>query len=147
MDWVRNILHPKWTSADEVDHLDRKTAHVFSLFWMLVRKRLPDEVSGDIVDWLRRDNIHRMNKDMLWGLQEESTCGEIELDIGNNLFSFHKAEFAPPSGVMAANYSRYSFYFFLIFRMTHQDCKVCSSRAWPATQICNRMDSLSVTCR
>ena len=119
LDWVHNIDRPNQTSAKEVDQLDRKTAHVFSLFWMLIRKRLPNEVSDDIVDWLCQDSIHRMNKDMLWGLQEESSSGEIELDIGSNLFSFHNAEFAPPSGVMAANYSRYAFCFVPIFQMTY----------------------------
>ena len=32
--------------------------------------------------------------------------GGIELDIGGNSFNFQWAELAPPSGVMAANYSR-----------------------------------------
>jgi hypothetical protein len=118
MDWVRNILR-KQISDDEVDQLDRKTAHVFSLFWMLIRKKLPDVVSDDIIDWLSEYSIHRMSKDMLRGLQEESSSGEIELDIGDELFTFHNAEFAPPSGVIAANYSRFFVHFLLIFQKTH----------------------------
>lgn len=118
MDWVRNILR-KRTSIDEVDKLDRKTAHVFSLFWMLIRRKLPDEISDDIIDWLTEFKIHRMNKDMLRGLQAESTIGEIDLDIGQNLFTFHNAEYAPPSGVMAANYSRFFFPFFVKSQMAH----------------------------
>jgi hypothetical protein len=47
-----------------------------------------------------------MNKDILLGLAEESDIGEIELDIGGNIFNFREAELAPPSGAMAANYSR-----------------------------------------
>lgn len=47
-----------------------------------------------------------MNKDILLGLVEESNIGEIDLDVGGNTFSFQEAELAPPSGAMAANYSR-----------------------------------------
>jgi hypothetical protein len=47
-----------------------------------------------------------MNRDVLLGLAEESDFGEIELDIGGNLFKFPEAELAPPTGAMAANYSR-----------------------------------------
>ena len=47
-----------------------------------------------------------MKKDVLLRLVEETDIGEIELDIGGNIFNFHEAEFAPPSGAMAANYSR-----------------------------------------
>ena len=50
--------------------------------------------------------IQHMNKDVLQDFQKETDFGEIELDIGNDLFNFQWAEFAPPSGVMAANYSR-----------------------------------------
>jgi hypothetical protein len=47
-----------------------------------------------------------MNKDAVRGLREQNGEGEIELDIGGNVFNFQWAELAPPSGVMAANYSR-----------------------------------------
>ena len=47
-----------------------------------------------------------MNKEVVQGFQEKSDTGEIELDIGGNPFNFEWAELAPPSGVMAANYSR-----------------------------------------
>jgi len=47
-----------------------------------------------------------MNRDVLLGLAEESDFGEIELDIGGDLFKFTEAELAPPAGAMAANYSR-----------------------------------------
>lgn len=130
-DWVRNILS-KRLSDDDIDALDRETAHVFSLFWMLIRRRLPSSVSDDLVDWMAETGIQRMNKDILRGFQEESNFGEIELDVGHNLFSFQWAEFAPPSGVMAANYSRYfqsifsnfSFTFYCIDMFTENQDKL-----------------------
>jgi hypothetical protein len=47
-----------------------------------------------------------MNKDAVRGLWEQNDQGEIELDTGDNSFNFQWAELAPPSGVMAGNYSR-----------------------------------------
>ena len=85
---------------------------------MLIRHRLPSAVSDDLVNWMAETGIQRMNKDVLQGLQNESNFGEIELNIGNDLFNFPLAEFAPPSGVMAANYSRH-FYFFFLFNFTY----------------------------
>lgn len=73
---------------------------------MLIRKRLPPDISDDFISWLTTTSIPRMNKDVLLGLAEESDIGEIELDIGGNIFTFKEAELAPPSGAMAANYSR-----------------------------------------
>ena len=90
-----------------MNDLDRKTAHAFSLLWMLIRRRLPEEVSDDLVTWLAESRIYRMNKEVVQGFREQSDEGEIELDIGGNSFNFQWAEMAPPSGVMAANYSRH----------------------------------------
>jgi hypothetical protein len=73
---------------------------------MLIQKRLPSAVSDDIITWIADTSIPRMNKDVLLGLADESDIGEIELDIGGSVFNFRKAELAPPSGAMAANYSR-----------------------------------------
>ena len=105
LDWVRNITS-KQLSGKAVDELDRKTAHAFSLFWMLIRRRLPDEVSDDLVTWLAESGIYRMNKEAVQGLREQSDVGEIELEIDEHTFDFQWAELAPPSGVMAVNYSR-----------------------------------------
>jgi hypothetical protein len=106
LDWVKNISSKK-ISDDLVDDLDRKTANAFSLLWMLIRRRLPDEVSDDLVTWLAKSGIYRMNKEVVHNLRQQSVKGEIELDIGDNSFNFQWAEMAPPSGVMAANYSRH----------------------------------------
>lgn len=73
-------------------------------------------VSDDLVNWMAETGIQCMNKDVLQGFQEESDIGEIELDIGNDLFNFQWAEFAPPSGVMAANYSRHFLFLFFSFQ-------------------------------
>jgi hypothetical protein len=105
LDWVKNILS-KRHSDDFVDDLDRKTAHAFSLLWMLIRRRLPDELSDDLVTWMAETGIYRMNKEAVRGFRENNVTGEIELDIDGNSFDFQWAELAPPSGVMAANYSR-----------------------------------------
>ena len=94
------------TSEDTAAILDRNTSHIFSLFWMLIRKRLPHEISDDIVSWLSTTSVPQINRDVLLGLAEESDFGEIEMDIGGNLFKFSDAELAPPTGAMAANYSR-----------------------------------------
>ena len=111
--WVRNILS-NLVSDSEVDKLDRESAHIFSLFWMLIRKRLPEKVSDDLVTWLTETGIHRMSKDILGGFKNADDFGEMELNIGDSLFSFHNAEHAPPSGMMAANYSRH-FNFYICF--------------------------------
>jgi hypothetical protein len=105
--WVRNISTTR-LSDDYVDDLDRKTAHAFSLLWMLIRRKLPDELSDDLVAWLKETGIFRMNKKavMARAFKGQDEEGEIELDIGGNTFNFQWAELAPPSGVMAANYSR-----------------------------------------
>ena len=105
--WVRNIS-TKRLSDDFVDDVDRKTAHALSLLWMLIRRKLPDELSDDLVAWLKETGIYRMNKKvvMAQAFQGQDDEGEIELDIGGNTFNFQWAELAPPSGVMAANYSR-----------------------------------------
>jgi hypothetical protein len=102
---VKNITS-RQLSDDAVDDLDAKTAHAFSLFWTLIRRRLPHELSDDLVTWLADSGIYRMNKDVVRGLQEQSDVGEIELDIGGNTFNFQWPELAPPSGIMTANYSR-----------------------------------------
>ena len=47
-----------------------------------------------------------MNKEAVRGLQEQNDEGEIEFDIDGNSFNFQWAELAPPSGVVAENYSR-----------------------------------------
>ena len=73
---------------------------------MLIRRRLPEVLSDDLVTWLAQSGIYRMNKEVVRGLREQNSVGEIELDIGNNSFNFDWAELAPPSGVMTANYSR-----------------------------------------
>jgi hypothetical protein len=109
-DWVKNISS-KRLSDDFVDNLDHKTAHAFSLLWMLIRRRLPNEVSDDLVTWLAKTGIYRMNKEIVGKFREETDEGEIELDIGDYSFNFQWAELAPPSGVMAANYSRYWLFF------------------------------------
>ena len=105
LNWVKNILS-KRHSDKFVDDLDCKTAHTFSLLWMLIRRRLPDELSDNLVTWMAETGIYRMNKEAVWGFQENNVTGEIELDIGGNSFNFQLAELAPRSGVMAANYSR-----------------------------------------
>ena len=105
IDWVKNILS-NCLSDDFVDNLDQKTTHAFLLLWMLICRKLPDELSDDLVTWLTETGIYHMNKDAVRGFRERSDEGEIELDIGGNSFNFQWAELAPPSGVMAANYSR-----------------------------------------
>ena len=112
-DWVRNILS-KRTSSNTIDILDRESSHAFSLFWMLIRKKLPSEISDDIISWLNKTGIPRMNKNALSNLGEESEIGSIDLDIAGNIFSFHSAELAPPAGAMAVNYSRYFFLLLLL---------------------------------
>ena len=102
---MKNITS-KLPSNDLVDNLDQKTAHTFSLLWMLIHCKLPDELSNDLVTWLAETGIFCMNKDVIRGLQEQTDEGEIELEICGESFNFQWAELAPPSGVMAANYSR-----------------------------------------
>ena len=64
-----------------MDDLDHETAHTFSLFWMLIRKRLPDELSDDLVTWLTETGIYWMNKEAVKGLREQDEEEQIELEI------------------------------------------------------------------
>ena len=86
-------------SENSINDLDKKAAHAFSLLWMLIRKRLPDELSDDLVTWLVKTGIYRMNKDVVRGIRSQTHSGEIELDIGGNYFTFPWAELTPPSGI------------------------------------------------
>ena len=114
--WVKNILS-NHLSEGFISNLDRESSHIFSLFWMLIQKRLPAEISEDLVTWLTETGIHRMNNNVVLGWRDDH--GEIELDVGSNLFTFHNAEYAPPTGMMSANYSRY--FFVCLFLLT--DCR------------------------
>ena len=58
---------------------------------------------------------YQMNKEVVQGLQKQSDGGKIELDIHGDCFNFQWAELAPPSGVVAANYSRHFLNSFLPF--------------------------------
>ena len=100
---MKNIIL-KCLSNDFVDNLNWKTTHAFSLLWMLIRRRLSDELSDDLVTWLAETGIYQMNKEVVRGLQEQNDEGEIELDINGNSFNSLWAELAPASGVVAANY-------------------------------------------
>jgi len=108
-------------SDDEVDQLDREISHIFSLFWMLIHRKLPSEVSDDIISWINSKKgrkVLKMNKEVFQGLVDPVTTLTLEIPIAGNLFTFDEAEHAPPSGVMAANYSRYLFFYIPLFN-TH----------------------------
>ena len=107
INWVKNISTRR-LSDDFVDDLNHKTAHAFSLLWMLIQRKLPDKLSDDLVTWLKETRIYWINKEVVkaWAFHGQDEEGEIELDIGGNTFNFQWAGLAPPSGVMAANYSR-----------------------------------------
>ena len=75
---------------------------------MLIRRKLPDKLSDDLVTWLKETGIYWMNKEVVkaQAFQGKDEEGEIELDISGNTLDFQWAELAPPSGIMAENYSR-----------------------------------------
>ena len=54
---------------------------------MLIPQRLPSIVSNDLIDWMAKTGIQHMNKFFLQDFQKETDFGEIELDIGNDLFN------------------------------------------------------------
>ena len=84
---------------------------------MLICPKLPSEVSDDIISWidsLKGSHVLAMNKEVIRGLVDPATPPTLEIPIAGNLFTFDGAEYAPPSGVMAANYSRYLFPFTLV---------------------------------
>ena len=64
--------------------------HTFLLLWMLIRRRLPDEVSDDLVTWLAKTG---MNKEAVRasGIWERDDTGEIKLDIGGISLNFQWA--------------------------------------------------------
>ena len=67
---MNNILS-NHLSDDFVDDLDWKAAHAFGLLWMLIHRKLPDELSDDLVTWLTETGIYHMNKDAVQGFQEQ----------------------------------------------------------------------------
>ena len=48
-----------------------------------------------------------MNKKIVEGFEENSVKGELELEIGEESFNSEWVGLTPPSGAMAANYSRH----------------------------------------
>ena len=85
----------KCLSEDSVNNLDQKAAHAFSLLWMLICRKLPDNLSDNLLTWLVKTGIYWMNKEVVQGIRNQSHLGEIELDIGGNSFKFPWAELSP----------------------------------------------------
>ena len=79
--WVQNFLS-KGLLDNAIAKLDWETAHVFSLFWMLIHWRLPSIVSDDLIDWMAKTGIQHMNKDVLQDFQKETYLERLSWILG-----------------------------------------------------------------
>lgn len=108
--WVRNLL--KKHSQENIDEFDAKQCSSFAFFWNLLRHRLPLEVLGNFDKWMADAMLPRMTPE--W--KELSEKGSYSINLPGRSFTFNNVQLAPPAGVMAHNYARYSRIFFF-FRM------------------------------
>jgi hypothetical protein len=106
--WVRNLL--KKHTQDQIDDFDVKQCSAFAFFWNLLRHRLPLEVLADFDKWMLKDMMPRMSPE--W--KDLAKKGSYSVDLPGRYFTFDDVELAPPAGVMAHNYSRYSSFRFSI---------------------------------
>jgi hypothetical protein len=98
--WARNLLQKQ--KDEQITRLMYEASSVFAFFWNVIRQQLPGEIIDDFKDWLRDEEMVRM--DTLGS--QASTHGVYTVDAGREKCEFHKVEMAPPSGVFGTNYTR-----------------------------------------
>jgi hypothetical protein len=82
----------------------RRQSAIFALLWQMLRSRLPPDVLEDFNKFLRDTGIRRM--DAGGSMAEDGNLGTYTVEMGDNEYTFHLVDLAPPAGVVAENYSR-----------------------------------------
>ena len=129
-DWARN-LRSKKIPEDEVSCMNYRISSAFAFFWNLCRSWLPPKIIADLDDFMTRTGILAMGSDQ----QHAPHDGDYEATIGGLLCKFSDVRLAPPQGVMAVNYSRYSTSFHNLF-------SDLNSALGPSTESDNPMNGL-----
>lgn len=99
--WAQNLLR-KMTDEAALD-FRKEQSSAFALIWNILRKRLPAEIQKEWVGWLKAGEFPAMNPE--WADHSDNK-GKYTIQVAGKAISFHKAELAPPTGVMAQNYAR-----------------------------------------
>jgi hypothetical protein len=71
----------------------------------MVKTRLPQVVIGDLTTYFDQIGIYRMDANK----RLPTSKGKYMVEVEGIPIEFHNVELAPPSGVVAANYSRFVF--------------------------------------
>lgn len=118
-DWVKNVQREGLFAPGTCQERDRQASCAFAYLWNLARNKVPAEVIGDFEAFVKELQIGRMddrgsmagdgkgisgNSGTMAGASQ--TTGSYTLQSGSRTFTFHNAELAPPTGVMALNYAR-----------------------------------------
>jgi hypothetical protein len=98
--WVKNLK----TKVDAKTFLDQRyrASSLFALLWNIYVKVLPSEIGDDIKQFLHDNPMYRMDA----GSEGKSEM-RFSIQIGQHEIDFFGRELAPPSGVLAQNYSRH----------------------------------------
>lgn len=115
--WVRNVQKPRSHAPGTEEKRDRDASCAFAYFWNLAKNRVPEEVIADFESFMASLEIGRMDgRSTMAGdgagakagtlAGESISTGEYSISPSNQVYAFHNAQLAPPTGVMAANYSR-----------------------------------------
>lgn len=118
-DWVRNIVRERSFPIGTREERDRESSCAFALLWNLARNKVPAEVIADLEQFAEDLKIGRMDDHGTMAgdgggaagmagtiAGAAGSTGTYSLQSGENIFTFHGVELAPPTGVMAANYAR-----------------------------------------
>ncbi|KAI0729088.1 hypothetical protein C8Q72DRAFT_778702 [Fomitopsis betulina] len=98
-DWSRNLLLKKHTEQFIHTHKMAVSSN-FALFFNSMDACLPNELLTDLREYLRSNNLCRMDGNR--------AMGAVLRSEGSEVIAFAHEKLAPPSGVMGANYARLS---------------------------------------
>lgn len=107
LDFARNLESKNKLQASEKRELQYKSASFFALFWNIVKSLGPTEVVDDMETFIQTNKLYKMDPAIMEGGKQQT----YTIDVGDGVpLTFHNADLAPPSGVFARNYARYTLY-------------------------------------
>ena len=101
--WVRNLERKDELTPEFLASADYQSSCLFALAWNICQARLPKEIMDGWVEWLERSKLPRMDA----GVHMAGDHGDYHIRIGEYTNTFHKAELAPPTGLLNQNYARF----------------------------------------
>lgn len=103
--WAKNLLRKH--TAQDAERLACESSSVFAVFWNMCRYRLPAVVVEDVEKYLATTGVRRMDAGGVLASGTDPAKGHYTVSAGDGIkFTINDADLAPPTGVMAANYSR-----------------------------------------